>query len=176
MGNIIIPFGKDAVLYYGDAGSQPLAKEFYFAGIKDLTVTMEKDEADASRRAYPGWHDQRVGMKNLRLAFDVAGVTVDEVGAAGAKEVGADNGIDLLRALYLTDLYNGIAGIALYARSTGVQPAAADDYVGEGIWGDFLCTKFDRNEPLGDLQSYSVEMVMTLIHGTTPTWSDADPV
>ena len=174
MADITIPFGKDAVIYYGKAdGTQPLDEEFYFAGIKDVTVTMEKDEADASRRAFPGWHDQRVGMKNLRVSFDTAGVTVDGVGGSdhNEKEV-----IDILRALWMTDLYDAATGIALYIRSAGVEPAADDNYAGEGPWAEFLCTKFDRNEPLNDLQTYSVEMTMTLIHGTVPTWTDNDPV
>ena len=175
MADITIPFGKDAVIYYDTAdGTQPLDEDKFFSGIKDVTITMEKDEADASRRRFPGWHDQRVGMKNLRVSFDIVGTTVDGVsGAIGYNEVTV---IDILRALWLTDLYNAVTGIALYIRSAGVEPAAADDYTGEGPWGDFLCTKFDRNEPLGDLQSYSVEMTMTLIHGTTPAWSDEAPV
>ena len=172
MANIEIPFGKDAVIYYGTAGSIPGDEEYYFAGIKDVTLTLERDEADASRRAYPGWHDQRVGMKNLRVSFDIAGATVDGVGGSDHNEVEV---IDILRVLFLTAIYDGDIGIALYIRSAGVAPAADADYTGEGIWGDFLCTKFDRNEPLNDLQTYSVEMVMTLIHGTTPTWSDASP-
>jgi len=173
MADILIPFGKDAVIYYCKcAGAQPSDEEFFFAGVKDVTVTMEKDEADASRRAFPGWHDQRVGMKNLRVSFDIAGVTVDGVEAGQSNEI---TGLDIIRALYLTDLYDAETGICLLIRAAGVEPAADDDYTGSGMWGDFLCTKFDRNEPLNDLQSYSVEMTMTLIHGTVPAWSAVAP-
>ena len=169
MADIAIPFGKDAVIYYDTAnGTQALNKNQYFSGVKDVTVTMEKDEADVSRRAYPGWKDQRVGMKNLRVSFDIVGVSVDGVGTE-------DDELDILRALFLTNLYDAVIGIALFIRATGVEPAADADYVGAGPYGDFLCTKFDRNEPLGDAQSYSVEMVMTLIHGVTPAWSAANP-
>ncbi len=170
MGDILIPFGKDAVIYYDTAGSQALDEDKYFSGIKDVTATMDKDEADASRRAYPGWHDQRVGMKNLRVSFEVQGVSFDDVGTEDTELH------SVLRELFLTELYDSEVGIALYVRSTGVSPANPNgDAVGQGMWGDFLMTKFDRNEPLGDLQTYSVEMAMTIIHGITPQWSSTNP-
>ena len=170
MGDTIIPFGKDAVIYYDTAGAQALVKEQFLSGTKDVTVTMEKDEGDASRRKYPGWHDLRVGMKNLRLSFEVQGVSFDDVGTEDTELH------TVIRQLFLVDLYDSTIGIGLYIRSTGVIPASESDNVGQGMYADFLCTKFDRNEPLVDLQTYSVEMAITLIHGVTPTWASNNPV
>ena len=154
MAEIVIPLGKDAVLYYGTAGGGKAATGS-LTGARDVTITMERDEADASRRAYPGWHDQRAGMKNLRISFELAGTSTDPVGTE-------DTELDIIRGAYLTGAYNGATGIALFAK--------AEDTGGEGMYGDFIITKFDRNEPLNDIQSYSVEAVMTLIHGNTPAW------
>jgi len=166
--DIIIPYGKDAAIYYdtadGAAPTYTAAKQFF--GVKDVTVTCEKDESDASRRRFPGWHDQRVGMKNLRVAFDTAAVTVDDVASRNELAV-----IDILRALWLTDLYDSRIGIALYVRAS--ETAIAD--AAGGMSADFAMTKFDRNEPLNDLQSYSCEFILTLIHGRTPEWIESLP-
>ncbi len=166
--DIIIPFGKDAAVFYDTAdGAAPTFTQLkQFFGCKDVTITAEKDEADGSRRRFPGWHDQRVGMKNLRLSFEVQAVTVDDV--ASRNELA---GIDILRALWLTDLYDSRTGIALYPRAS---ENAITDAAG-GFSADFLMTKFDRNEPLADLQSYSCEFVLTLTHGRVPTWIESLP-
>ncbi len=167
MSNTIIPFGKDAAIFYGVPGAIPAVLASRLNGAKDVNVTMDKDEGDASRRAYPGWRDLRVGMKGLRVSFELQGVTEDSVGTE-------DDELDLIRATFLTDLYDGSGdiGIALYIRA---ERAATANLAG-GMWSDFLITKFDRNEPLTDLQTYSVEAANTIIHGITPTWSETLPI
>lgn len=166
MANILIPFGKDGALFYGTPGVIPSAIADCFYGVKDLTVSIDKDEGDASRRIDQGWKDHRVGMKDCRLSFTVAGVTTDQVGVE-------DLHIQILREVFINDFYSGYGatefGIALYAR------ASYSDVNAGGMWGDFLITKFDRSESLQDLQEYSVEAVHTIIHGIRPTWSTSLP-
>ncbi len=169
---IVAPLGKDAALYYetcllSTVPTFTAAQRIDCA--RDVTVTIDKDEADASRRAYPGWKDTREGMKGLKLSFELINVVIDDAGSE-------PDGIEAIRVAFLTGLHDSEAGIALYARSlrNDHAHAVAADAQG-GMWGDFLITKFDRAESLGDMQVYSVEANMTLVHGNNPTWINQKP-
>ncbi len=156
---IVIPFGKDGGLFYDTAGTSSWSIGNKFHGVSECTVTMDKIDANTSRRKYPGWEDTRVGRKRLRLAFDIIGVTEDSVGTE-------DDELDILRILYFTDIYDSVSGIALYARADIISASP----LAGGPMGDFFITKFDRNEPSDDRQSYAVEAVTMLANGTVPSW------
>jgi len=166
MAEIVIPFGKDGVLFYGTAGSCPNDVDNQLAAARDVTVTIDKEEGDASRRANPGWTDAREGMKTLRLSFDLVLVMDDPT--AGTE----DAGINVIRQAFLLGTHNGEPGIALYAKQTSL--AVADTNYG-GMWGDFIITGFTMNQPLKDIQTISVEAKATLIHGNSPAWVSSIP-
>ncbi len=156
MAEVVIPLGKNAILSYGPPNA--IANTGQVKGIKDLTVTLDKDVADATRRISGAWEDARQSIKRLKLAFDLANVVSDNGDEATI--------VELLRATYFTNIYNGdgATGIAFYAKSAPT---------GSGPEGDFIITKFDRAETHGDIQMYSVEATMTQVHGRVPTWSSA---
>ncbi len=158
MAEIIIPLGKDAILYYGSPGS--IASTGQVKGVRDLTVTLDKDVTEATRRITGAFEDARQSIKRLKLAFDLANVISDNGDEADV--------VETLRATYFTDTYDGDltnTGIAFYAKSKAAG--------GSGPEGDFIITKFDRTETHGDIQMYAVEAAMTQVHGRTPTWSVA---
>ncbi len=156
MAEVLIPLGKDAILFYGPPNA--IAATGQVKGIRDLTIGLDKDIADAIRRISGAWEDARQSIKRLKLSFDLANVVSD-----GGDEAAV---VEILRATWFTDIYNGVGntGIAFYAKSVTT---------GSGPEADFLITKFDRGETHGDIQMYSVEATMTQIHGRTPTWSSA---
>lgn len=156
MAEIVLPMGREAVLYYGPPNA--IANTGTVRGVKDLTITFDKETADATRRYTAGWEDNRENIKRLKLAFDIPGVIVGD----------ETTELVILQNTFFTGLYNGVGGtgIALYAKSK----AAAG---GAGPEGDFIISKMDRSEAHGDVQSYSFECTLTLIHDRTPAWSSA---
>jgi len=170
MADIVIPLGKDAAIYYGIAGTQPDTKEDVFDSIRDCNMILNKSEASANRRAFPNWEDSRSARKTLRLTWDLVNVIVDET--TGTE----DDAVDLLRSTFMSDVYGGQVGIALYARSVNQdRPVAAAVNVQGGPWADFLITRFERTENSDEIQVYSVEAAVTLIHGINPSWVNTVP-
>jgi len=166
MAEIVIPFGKDAQLFYGTAGACPATLANRLDAARDVTVTIDKEEGDASRRAVPGWTDTREGMKTLRMSFDLVMVMKDNVGTE-------DDGINVIRAAFLTGAHGGSTGIALYARQ--LASLGAGEALYGGMWGDFIILSFTQNQPLKDIQSFSVEAKATLLHGNVPAWVQTAP-
>jgi len=165
MAEIVIPFGKDAVLFYDVAGSIPHTAANRLDAARDVTVTIEKEEGDASRRSFPGWTDTREGMKTLRMSFDLVMVIKDNVASE-------DDGINAIKTAFLTGAYGGASGIALYARQAIILED--DEVLYGGMWGDFIITGFTINQPLKDIQTISVEAKATLLHGQLPAWSQVE--
>ena len=164
---IRIPLGKDARLYYvkGGTGKPDVLEQTdftetnYFVGVKDLTVTLDKEAADVRRRRTGDWYDYREAHKDLSLAFDVQVVSVDD--CSGQQNELTQ--IEILRELYADGTYDNEVAIALWACS---DPIAG----GAGPAADFIITKFDRAETLGEGQVYSVEAKVTLMHCRIPSW------
>jgi len=177
MAEVAIPLGKEARLYYGapDSGVTATASAAVLEaaglevqGIRDLTLTLEKDDVDASRRRSHGWEDSREAVKRLSISFDLP-ATFD----AGVEQAAWTT----LRKTFFNGTYDGlqaVSGICFYALSCK-SAAVADEPGpqspdGEGICADFIVTKFERAEPLGDIQIYSVEAKMSQMHGRIPAW------
>ena len=90
------------------------------------------------------------------------GTTVD--GSGGVDEVTVFN---IFESTWRTGLYagSGDTGIALHAC------AAITAAVGKGPLGDFILTRFERTETLGEGQTHAVEASMTQSMGNVPTWT-----
>lgn len=161
---IVIPLGKDAKLYYAAPGAA--APNTIIAGVSELTVTLEKDEAEVTRRISGGWEDHREGIKRLSLSFTLMGVTLDTSGT----EVTAFN---VLQSTFFTGIFSGSGdtGIALHA--CAAIDALTSTLNGAGPLADFLITRFERSENLGDAQSYSVECRMTQTQGRSVSYAAA---
>lgn len=159
MGEVIIPLGHNARLYYGKAGEPITPGQLNFVpGVRDLTVGLDKDDADATRRRCWGWEDARESVKRLRLTFDVVNV-VDECVAYETKAIAA------LRTAFWTGYYQGSTGIALMA-AAAVIPGGTKKQTKmySMVEADYLIVKFERAEPQLDIQVFNVEARMTLIH------------
>jgi len=174
---IAIPLGKEARLYYGvpnaavTCAAQAVTLEtagVEIVGIRDLTLTIEKDDVDTGRRRSHGWEDARESIKRLRISFNIF----------NAHDLGIEQAaIDVLRKTFGNGTYNdegvktGICFYALSCKSAVVTdepgPQAPD---GEGICADFIITKFERTEPYSEPQEYSIEARMTQAHCRIPAW------
>jgi hypothetical protein len=180
MAEIAIPLGKEGRMYYGAPNggvtclSQAATLEaagIEFQGIRDATVTIEKDDTEVSRRRSHGWEDSRESIKRLRISFDIPNVYDGDVEQAA---------ISVLRKTFGNGTYNGaqvVSGICVYAKASK-SGAVADEpgpqaVDGDGICGDFNVLKFERGEPFGEVQGYSVELKMTQVHGRIPAWYPA---
>lgn len=178
MAEISIPLGKEARLFYGPpvdgdscttSAAALEASALEIQGIRDATITLEKDDTDTSRRSTHGWEDCRESIKRLSISFDIFNANDGGVEQAA---------IDVLRKTFLNGTYNGaqvISGICLYALSSKSAAVTSEPGPqspdGEGICADFFITKFERAEPHSDGQTYSVEAKMTQVHsGRVPAW------
>ena len=177
MPEIAIPLGKEARLWYGVPTSETecylyaatlKSEGLEVKGIKDLTLSIDKDDTDTSRRRTEGWEDARESVKRLRLSFNVVNA-ID-----GGVEQAA---ISVLRKTFGNGTYNGqqlVSGICFYAQACHAAPVTDEPGPqapeGEGICADFLIVKFERSEPFGDAQEYNVEARMTQAHGRIPGW------
>ena len=160
MADIVIPLGLNGKLYYGVPGG---AATIEVTGAVDVSVILEKDDAEVTRRASLGWEDVREATKRLRVTFNIAGTI-----SAGVELTA----FEVLRKTYLSGVYDGAgvaSGIALHPVAA-IAAAAA----GAGGWGplaDFIITRFERIETLGEGQTYNVEARMTQVAGRYPIWT-----
>jgi hypothetical protein len=181
MAEIAIPLGKEARLYYGvpngavttTASAGVLeAAGFEIQGIRDATITLEKEIVECQRRRTHGWEDTRESFKRLSISFDMPNVYDGGVEQAA---------IVVIRNTFLSGTYNAagaVSGICCYALASKAGAVAGEPgpqaVAGDGICADFIVTKFERGEPFGDVQGYSVELKMTQAHcGTVsriPAW------
>ena len=116
--------GMNAKAYYGAEGAA-LAILTELTNVKDLTLSLEKGEADVTTRANSGWRATAGTLKEASVEF-------------GMVWKPSDAGFQAIRNAFL----NG----------TPVRLAILDgakDAVGtEGLVGDFEITNFSREEPL----------------------------
>lgn len=98
--------------------------------IKDLTLNLERDDADATTRADEGWENIEPGQGRWGAEFDIVNTTGDTAYAA-------------LRAAF-------IAG-------TQVTTSVADDD-GESVVGECSVMRFTRNEPLNGVVTTSCRL------------------
>lgn len=153
-----IPLGKDAKLYYGEPGG---AAANIIAGAVDVTVVLEKDDAEVTRRVSAGWEDRRESIKRLSITFNLLCVV-----SAGTEF----NVLDVLRKTYMSGTYNAVgakAGIALHVCNDLVANGGA------GPLGDFILTRFERAETLGEGQMYNAEAKMIQTQGRVAVWTNA---
>lgn len=98
---------------------------------KDVTLTLEKNEADTTTRGNDGWRSTTGTLKEASIEFEV----VLDV---------ADTAYLALRDAFLNDSNIGMAALD----SAGAS--------GQGLVANFTITNFTRNEPLEEAQTVSV--------------------
>jgi len=162
MAEVNIPLGLNAVLYFGApsmTGANMVSGALQFESARDVSIVIEKEDAEAHRRATGSWEDTRESVKRLRVTWDMVCVT-----SSG----GERDDLDILRKTFISGTYNAAGsatGISLY-------PVSGTTAGSSGIYGDFIVTRFERVETHGDILMYNCEAKMTQVHGRTPTWYD----
>lgn len=118
--------GMDAKLYYGAAGATASTE---LTNVKDVTLSLEKGEADVTTRANQGWRAMVGTLKEGSVEFEMVWNTAD----AG-----------------FTAIKNAFFG------NTPIALAILDGEDGSGLDADFAITNFSRNEALEEAITVSV--------------------
>jgi predicted secreted protein len=131
----VVVIGKECKLYIGTAGTQAAT---LVGNVRDLTLTLERAEIDASARDSGDWVEVVPGMKAATIEFEL-------------RWIPADANFATIRDAFL----NGTAIACLIVDGlktvTGVQ----------GLDGDFVVLGFSRPEPLQDLVTARVTIKPT---------------
>ena len=127
-----VTFGLDGKLYYQSTGTREAwpgsgaaPNLVVIDNCRDLTMSLETDEWDATTRAAAGWEVIATKLTKATIEFEMLWKTSDA--AFAAVKNAFMNGTTL--ALAVLDGVEDTAGV-------------------EGLWADFHVTKFGRNEPL----------------------------
>ena len=133
--------GMDAKLYRnsGSFGS-PIWTEV--TNVKDLTLNLEKGEADVTTRANGGWRATVGTLKDASIEFQMVWDTAD----AG-----------------FTAIKNAFFG------NDPIGFQILDETSGQGLQADFSITNFSRNEALEEAITVSVTAKVTY-SATAPSW------
>jgi predicted secreted protein len=134
-----IKLGMECKLYHGAAGATATT---LLANVKDLTLNLEKGEADVTTRANQGWRAVVATLKSGSVEFEMVWDTED-AGFAALKNA--------------------------YFNNTAIALAILDGENGEGLDADFSVTNFTRNEPLEEAVTVNVTVKPTY-STRAPAW------
>ena len=113
--------GMDAVLKYGTAGT---TANTALASVRNVTLNLEKGEADVTTRGNGGWKATVATLKDASVEFEMVWDT-------------ADAGFTAIKNSYFN---NTAISLLILDAATG----------GQGLDADFMVTKFTREEPLDE--------------------------
>ena len=133
--------GLEGKLYRGASGSTASSP---VENVKDLSIDMDAQTATMSNRAGGGWESSRVSIRSLNITWSMIWNSADA---------------DCL--FFKNALING----------TVIALNILDDTGGKGPDGDFVISKFGRNEPLLEGMEISVEAKVNTT-SRAPTWPD----
>ena len=131
--------GKDAKLYYGAAGATATNE---LTTARDVTLNLQKGEADATTRGNGGWKATKAALKDASVEFEMLW---DD----------ADAGFTALKNAFIND--------------TAIALAILDGAGGHGLDADFVLLNFSRSEPLEDMITVSVTAKPTS-ETRSPAW------
>lgn len=134
-----IRLGMQAKMYYGTAGTRATSE---MVNVKDVTLNLEKGEADVTTRGNDGWRATVATLKNGSVEFSMLWDTEDQ-------------GFSAIKTAYFSD--------------TAIALTILDGENGEGLDADFTVTNFSRNEPLEEAITVSVTVKPTY-STRAPAW------
>ena len=120
--------GLEAKLFY--ATDVATANWAELTNVKNVTLGLEKEEADVTTRANSGWRATRGTLKNATVEFEMVWKTTDD-------------GFTAIKDAWLN---NTVIGLAILDGNSG----------GQGFQADFNITGFSRNEELTEALTVSV--------------------
>lgn len=135
--------GMKAKMYHGVAGAQA---DTELTNVRDVTLNLEKGEADVTTRGNEGWRATVGTLKSGSVEFEM----VWDPGDAGFTAI--------------KDAYFDDTAIALLILDGDVSEAGS-----EGLDADFSVTNFTRNEPLEEGITVSVTVKPTYSN-RAPSW------
>lgn len=147
MSTASVVLGLNAKLYR-NTGTQQSPTWTDIANIKDLTLNLEKGEADATTRASSGWRQTVATLKEASVEFEMVWDPSDQGFQAIQEAFFNNTALDL-------------------AIMDGTLPPSTGQTV-QGLRADWAVTKFSRNEPLEEVLTVSVTLKPT--YGSVPTW------
>lgn len=134
-----IRLGMEAKLYHGAAGATAATE---MPNVKDVTLNLEKGEADVTTRGNQGWRATVGTLKDGSVEFEMVWDSSDS-GFAAIKNA--------------------------YFANTAIALLILDAEDGEGLDADFSVTNFSRNEPLEEAITVSVTVKPTY-STRAPAW------
>jgi predicted secreted protein len=134
-----IKLGMKGKLYYGPAGSRATSE---LRNAKDVTLTLEKGEADVTTRGNEGWRATVGTLKEGSVEFEMLWDT-------------ADAGFNAIQQAYFND--------------TPLAFAILDGENGHGLDADFAVMNFSRTEALEEAMAVSVTIKPTY-STRAPAW------
>jgi len=134
-----IKLGMKGKLYYGPAGSRATSE---LRNAKDVTLTLEKGEADVTTRGNEGWRATVGTLKEGSVEFEMLWDT-------------ADPGFNAIQQAYFND--------------TPLAFAILDGENGHGLDADFAVMNFSRTEALEEAMAVSVTIKPTY-STRAPAW------
>lgn len=124
--------GMNAKIYQGATGAA-VATLSEMSNVKDVTLSLEADEADVTTRANQGWRATAPTLRQCTTEFEMLWKP-------------GDPGFEAVKTAFLT------SGTLRLAVLTGERTASGT----EGPLGDFSIINFSRNEPLAEGVTVSV--------------------
>lgn len=133
--------GLSAKLYRGAAGAQAATE---MKNVKDVTLNLEKGEADVTTRATAGWRNYIGTLKDASLEFEMNYDTTDSDYSA------------------LLSAYFNNTALAFFV----------SDGSGNGLDADWIITGFNTRQPLDEAVTVSVTAKPTCV-SRAPSWVGA---
>jgi len=124
--------GMNAKVYQGAEGAD-LATVNEMSNVKDVALTLEAGEANATTRANKGWRATAATLRECTVEFDMLWKP-------------GDTGFDAIKAAFLAGTLLELAALDQDKATIGAQ----------GPKGSFSITLFSRNEPLEEGITVSV--------------------
>lgn len=129
-----VKLGLDGVTNYKVGGQAAGGSWLELSVAKNVTLNLEKGEADATTRANSGWEAVVATLKKAAVEVELLWDT-------------ADAGFDALKTAFLND------------STIGLQ--VLDETSGEGLQADFIVMNFPREEPIDGVQAVSCTLKPT---------------
>lgn len=144
--------GLDAKLYY-DTSADPYGSPTWveIGNCQDLTINLDKSEADVTVRANNGWEAilgaLKAGGLDFKMIYD-----------------NADGAFVAVRNAFLNNTNLHIAAM------DGPMVAPTGGTASQGLWAVMTVTKFTKNEPLKEAQTVDVTIKPTYHTTLHPQW------
>jgi hypothetical protein len=138
--------GKDAKLFYKTGGVAAEGDWTELTCLKDVTLNVEKSEADVTTRANNGWKAVLGALKEGSVELEIVWDPEDA-------------GFTAVQESFFQDKALGLAILDGPMES------------GTGLKADFAVTKFSRKEPLGEAMTAGVTAKPTY-SATPPVWME----